>query len=407
MKPVYIVDAKRTPFLKAANPPGFYSAADLAVHAARALLLKHEVDIDEVIVGSVMPSSKEANIARIIGLRLGLSHTVPAYTVHRNCASGMQALDDAMKDIQLGRAEVVLAGGVDAMSRAPLLFNSRMVRFLSQLSRANSLAKKLKILASFRLALLKPEAALLQGLTDPVVGMNMGQTAEELAYRYGITREAMDAYALRSHQRLLAAQAEGVFKRDIVPLVSEQGEVLAQDDGVRADTTLERLAKLKPIFETVGSVTAGNSSQITDGAAFLLLASEEAVKRYNLTPRAKILDIVWAGVEPEIMGIGPVEAIKVLWKRHNMPVTDVDLWEINEAFAAQVLACLQALDGRISLECLNIYGGAIAQGHPVGASGVRITMQLLTALERQHKQRGVASLCIGGGQGGALWLERV
>jgi len=404
---VYLVDAKRTPFLKAANPPGFFSAADLAVHAARELLLKYPVEVDEVIVGSVMASSKEANIARVIGLRLGLSHTVPAYTVHRNCASGMQAIDDAMKDIQLGRADIVLAGGVDAMSRAPLLFNEKMVRFLSQLSRAKTITQKLKLFTRFRPSFLKPEVALLQGLTDPVVGLNMGQTAEELAYRYGITREAMDAFALKSHERLLAAQAADVFKHDIVPLVSEKGEVLAQDDGVRADTTLERLAKLKPIFEKVGSVTAGNSSQITDGAAFLLLASEAAVKKYGLTPRAKINAIAWAGVEPEIMGIGPVYAIRQLLAQHNISSIDVDLWEINEAFAAQVLACLTALEGAIPENQLNVYGGAIAQGHPVGASGARITMQLLNALEHQEKQHGIASLCIGGGQGGALWLERV
>jgi acetyl-CoA C-acetyltransferase len=400
MEPIYIIDAKRTPFLKAANPPGFFSAVDLAVHACRPLLLKHHVPIDEVITGSVMASSKEANIARVIALRVGLPHTVPAYTVHRNCASGMQAMDDAMKDIQLGRADIVLAGGVDAMSRAPLLFNESMVRYLSQLSRAKSLLQKLKTLIKFRPGFLKPEVALLNGLTDPVIGLNMGQTAEELAYRYHITREAMDEFSLRSHQRASKAQ----FK-EIVPIVDAKGKVVDRDDGIREDSSMERLAKLKPFFEKVGSVTAGNSSQITDGAAFLLLASEAAVKKYNLKPRAKIIDVAWAGVDPEIMGIGPVPAIEQLLAKHQLTKSDIDLWEINEAFAAQVLACVKSLD--LPLEQLNIYGGAIAQGHPVGASGARIVMQLLSGLENAGKTRGVAGICIGGGQGGALLLERM
>lgn len=426
MRDVYIVDAKRTPFIKAVTAPGPFSGSDLAVAACRELLLNLPIEadqLDEVITGSVMSAADEANVSRVISLRLGAGNAVPAYTVQRNCASGMQALDSAMKDILLGRSDLVLTGGTEAMSRAPLLFNNKMVAWFSKLAGARKTAQKLKLLLKFRLGMLKPVIALLQGLTDHVINMGMGQTAEELAYRFNITREEMDSFAVDSHMKVIKAQEENIFKNDIAPIINPTtGEVYDHDNGARKDSSLERLAKLKPMFDKkIGAVTAGNSSQITDGAAFFVLASKEAVEKYNLPIRAVIKDIAWAGVDPKVMGIGPVHAISKLLKQQELDFECIDYWEINEAFACQAMACVKALGsddyckknldrnkavGKISSDKLNVYGGAVAQGHPVGASAARITMQLLTALENNKKSKGIASLCIGGGQGGAILIER-
>ena len=409
-KPVYIVDMSRTPFIKAEQGPGAFSASDLAVAACRPLLLRQPflpLELGEVVTGCMIPSSEEANIARVISLRVGCGKEVPAYTVQRNCASGMQALDSAMKDIQLGRHELVLAGGTEAMSRAPLLFNAAMTRWFSRFASCKSVSQKLKLLLQFRPQFLVPEISLLKGLTDHTVNMGMGQTAEEVAYRYNITREAMDVYALQSHTRAMQAQKDKSLTH-IVPLINPiNGAVIVEDNGVRADSSIEKLAKLKPFVDKpFGLVTAGNSSQITDGAAYMILASEEAVKKLNLKPRAKIVDVAWAGVAPEVMGLGPVAAIRKLMQQQNLEFNAIDYWEINEAFSAQILGCLAELKN-ITQNCLNIYGGAIALGHPVGASGARIVMQLINALENNNASRGVASLCIGGGQGGAMLIERV
>lgn len=409
-KPVYIVDMSRTPFIRAEQGPGSFSASDLAVAACRPLLLRQSflpTELGEVITGCMMPSSEEANISRVISLRIGCGKGVPAYTVQRNCASGMQAIDSAMKDIQLGRHELVLAGGVDAMSRAPLIFNAGMTRWFARLAASKAVSQKLKMLLQFRPSFLVPEIALLKGLTDHTVRMSMGQTAEEVAYRYNITREAMDSYALQSHARAIEAQ-KNQWLTNIVPLINPlNGHVIAADNGMRADSSMERLAKLKPFFDKpFGAVTAGNSSQITDGAAYMILASEEAVKKFNLKPRAKIVDVAWVGVAPEVMGMGPAVAIQTLMQQQQCELSSIDYWEINEAFSAQILGCLTELK-HISQERLNIYGGAISLGHPVGASGARIVMQLINALENNNAKRGVASLCIGGGQGGAMLIERM
>lgn len=411
-KPVYIVDMSRTPFIKAEQGPGLFSASDLAIAACRPLLLRQPflpTELGEVVTGCMIPSSEEANISRVISLRVGCGKEVPAYTVQRNCASGMQALDCAMKDIQLGRHELVLAGGTEAMSRAPLLFNAEMTRWFARFASSKTFAQKLKTALQFRPKFLIPEIALLKGLTDHTINMGMGQTAEEVAYQWGITREAMDAYALQSHTRAMQAQKNKSLT-NIVPLINPiNGTVIAEDNGVRADSSLERLAKLKPFVDKpFGLVTAGNSSQITDGAAFMILASEEAVKRLNLPARAKIVDVAWVGLAPETMGLGPAYAIQQLMKQQANSFSSIDYWEINEAFSAQVLGCLKAIaPNEISQEKLNIYGGAIALGHPVGASGARIVMQLINALENNNAKRGVASLCIGGGQGGAMLIERI
>lgn len=422
---VFIVDGSRTPFLKARGKPGPFSASDLAVNAARELLARQPfapTDIDEVVVGCMMPSPDEANIARVIALRLGCGKSIPAWTVQRNCASGMQAIDSAVKDILTGRHDLVLAGGTEAMSRAPLLFNNSMVNWLAGMWGAKTPGAKLKQVTQFRPHFLSPVIALMKGLTDPMVNLSMGQTAENVAYQFNISREQMDAFAMESHRRVAAAQDNHYFT-DVLPAYGYKGEYFVSDDGVRRDTTMEKLATLKPFFDKkFGSVTAGNSSQVTDGAAFLLLASKEAVEKYKLPVLARIVDVQWAGLDPAYMGLGPVYASSELLKRYNLHMNDIDFWEINEAFAAQVLGCVAAFAddkfcreelgmdkafGKMDMNRLNVDGGAIALGHPVGASGARIVLRMVDILKRQNAKRGVASICIGGGQGGAMLIENV
>lgn len=344
-KPVYVVDGARTPFLKARTGPGPFSAGDLAVQAGRGLLLRQPfspADLDEVIVGCAAPSPDEVNIGRVIALRLGCGNKVPGWTVMRNCASGMQALDSGIANIQSGRSQLVLAGGTDALSRAPLLFSDDMVRWLAGWYAARGIGAKLAALRQFKLKNLAPVIGLLKGLTDPVVGLSMGQTAENIATRFGIDRAAMDAYSAGSHQRALAARAAGAMT-EITPLIDTQGKLYPDDDGVRQDSTPEKLAKLKPVFDKPwGNITAGNSSQVTDGAAMLVLASEEAVAQWDLRPLGRIVDSQWAGLDPAQMGLGPVHAATPILQRHGLGLNDLDLWEINEAFAAQVLGCLAA-----------------------------------------------------------------
>lgn len=421
---VYIVDGARTPFLKSRGKPGPFSASDLAVNTGKELLLSQPFPpsaIGEVIMGCMMPSEDEANIARIIGLRLGLGKHVPGWTVQRNCGSGMQALDSAAEDISLGRYDLVLAGGTEAMSRAPLILSPEMATWLGNWQQARNFSQRLKVMGDFRPQFLKPIVALMHGLTDPVVGLNMGQTAEILAAKFQISREQMDEYALRSHQRLAAAQSTDL--EEVTPIYNAKGTLYEFDDGVRPDTTMQALAKLKPFFDkNYGLVTAGNSSQITDGAALLLLASEEAVNRYQLPVLGRIVDTQWAGLAPEVMGLGPVFAATPILQRNQLTLNDIDYWEINEAFAAQVLACLAAWKstefcqkelgltdalGTLDLDRLNVDGGAIAIGHPVGTSGARIVLHLLHVLKRTGAKRGMAALCIGGGQGGAMLIERI
>lgn len=421
-EPVYIIDGARSPFLKARNAPGPFSASDLAVQAGRELLLRQpfqQSEFSEVIIGCAAPSPDETNIGRVIALRLGCGDKVPGWTVMRNCASGMQALDSAIMSIQTGRSDLVLAGGVDALSRAPLLFSDEMVKWLAGWGKARSAGQKLTMLKTLRLKHLAPVIGLLKGLTDPVVGLSMGQTAEILADRFGLDRTALDAYAAQSHQRTLAARQAEAFA-EIVPLTNTKGQLYATDDGVRDDSTPERLAKLKPVFDRPwGNITAGNSSQVTDGAALLILASAATVQRMGLTPIGRIVDAQWAALDPSMMGLGPVFASTPILERHQLGLNDLDLWEINEAFAAQVLGCLAAWNdeqwcqqhlgrpalGELEMARLNVDGGAIAIGHPVGASGARIVLHLLQALRARNLKRGMATICIGGGQGGAMLVE--
>lgn len=422
---VFVVDGARTPFLKSRNTPGPFAAADLAVAAGNALLARQPFApdrLDEVILGCAAPSADEANIGRIAALRMGCGDRVPGWTVMRNCASGMQALDSAMANIQRGRADLVLAGGVDALSRAHLLFSDAMVRWLSQWYAAKSLGQRAALLTKFRPAMLAPVIGLIRGLTDPVIGLNMGQTAENLATRFGITRTQMDFYAMRSHQRTARAVDEGAFG-EIAALTGSDGTLYAEDDGLRRDSSVDRLAKLRPVFDRRhGRVTAGNSSQVTDGASWLLLASRRAVDQYGLKPLGRIVDSQWAALDPAQMGLGPVHAATPILQRHGLGLNDLDAWEINEAFATQVIACIEAWKsdeycreqlglsqalGTLDERKLNVDGGAIAIGHPVGASGARIVLHLLHVLRRQGGGRGMAAICIGGGQGGAMLVETV
>jgi len=420
---VYIVDGKRTPFLKAKGKPGPFLASDLAVAAARPLLLQNNFnpkDLDEVIVGCVMPTADEANIARIIALRLNIPQSVPAWTVQRNCASGMQALDCAFQNIQNGKADLILAGGTEAMSRAPILHNDLMVNWLGQFMGARSFGQKLSLFTKLRPAHLKPIIALVRGLSDPIVGLSMGQTTEEIAYRFNISRDQMDEFSVASHQRLGAATDNGNLN-EIEAVYDNAGAFFDYDDGIRRDSSMPNLAKLKPYFDRkYGKVTPGNSAQITDGAAMLLLASEDAVKKHKLNIIAKITDSQWAGLDPSQMGLGPAHAMAPIMQRNQLNIADIDNWEINEAFAGQVLGCLEAWKdtdyckndlglesalGEIPHDKLNIDGGGVSLGHPVGASGARIVLHLANTLKRNKFKRGIASLCIGGGQGGAMMIE--
>jgi acetyl-CoA C-acetyltransferase len=431
-KSIYIIDGARTPFLKSRNRPGPFAASDLATMAGRAVLTRapfEATELDEVILGCAAPSVDEVNIGRVVALRMGCGQKVPGWTVMRNCASGMQALDSAIANFAAGRSNLVLAGGVDALSRAALVYSDAMTLWFSNFFAAKTTGQKLAALAKFRLGYLAPVIGIMKGLTDPNVGLIMGQTAENLAHRFGITRAQMDEFAARSHARVVRAQEAGWFldgaadglAPEITPVYDRAGTLYKDDDGVRKDSTAENLAKLKPFFDRkYGNVTAGNSSQITDGAAWLLLATEEAVKRHDLVPAGRIVDSQWAALDPAQMGLGPVHAATPILQRHGLGLNDLDAWEINEAFAAQVLGCVEAwksdaycreqlgLDralGALDMEKLNVDGGAIALGHPVGASGARIVLHLLHVLKRNKGKRGIATICIGGGQGGAMLVE--
>ncbi|HEX9278240.1 MAG TPA: acetyl-CoA C-acetyltransferase [Casimicrobiaceae bacterium] len=424
-QPIHVVDGTRTPFLKARNRPGPFAASDLAVQAGRELLMRQRfapTDLDEVILGCASPSPDEVNIGRVVALRMGCGKKVPGWTVMRNCASGMQALDSAIANIRGGRSDLVLAGGVDALSRAPLLYSDKMVLWFAGFSAAKTFGEKAGAFLRLKPAeLFTPIIGIMKGLTDPMVGLLMGQTAENLAFRFGITRREMDEFSAKSHQRVLAAQKGGYFTGEIAPLFDGEGNLYEKDDGVREDSTPENLAKLKPFFDRkYGNVTAGNSSQITDGATWLILASDAAVAKYQLPVLGAIVDSEWAGLDPAQMGLGPVHAATPLLKRHGLKLDDIDAWEINEAFAAQVIACLRAWAddaycraelgqdgalGKLDEAKLNVDGGAIALGHPVGASGARIVLHLLNVLKRTKARRGIAAICIGGGLGGAMLVE--
>ncbi len=378
---------------------------------------------DKVILGCVNVIADEMNPARVAALRLGMGEAMPAFTVQINCGSGMQSIETGYRDIEDGVSDLILAGGTEALSYAPLVFRRSAVEWYLKLFSARNVWSRLKAFASIRPGFFKPVIGLERGLTDPIVELNMGQTAEVVAHLFNVTRREADEYAAESQQRLARAQKDRIFDGEMEPAFGRDGKVYDFDDGVRPDTSVDSLAKLKPAFERPwGKVTAGNSSQITDGASWVILASEDAVKEHNLTPRAVIVDSEWSALDPSIMGLGPVLCSTAILCRQNLGLNDIELWELNEAFAAQVLACLAAWNddtfcrdvlhlsgpaGLIPRHKLNIDGGAIGLGHPVGASGNRIVLHLVNAMKRLGRKRGIATECIGGGQGGAMLIETI
>lgn len=422
---VYIVDGNRTPFLKARGKPGPFTAADLAVAAGKTLLVRQPFlpgTLDEVILGCIIPGPDEANISRIVALRLGCGEEMPAFTVQRNCGTGMQAIDTAAMHIATGRSDLILAGGTEAMSHSPLLLQKPVVATLGKFYKAKSPLDYIRAVSDLRPRHLMPIISLLLGLTDVTTGLSMGQTAENLAHEFHISREQMDRFALESNTHLAEAQDEG-FVEEISPIFDADSNYYNHDDGVRRDTNLDKLGTLRPVFDRpFGNVTAGNSAQVTDGAALVIMASKDAVDRYNLPILGRVVDCHWSALSPARMGLGPVRAMASMLRNQKLGTGDIDYWEINEAFAAQVLACMHAWSDstfftkELGLEApfnpiprdrLNVDGGAIALGHPVGTSGARIVLHLLHILNRNKARRGVASQCIGGGQGGAMLVERV
>jgi acetyl-CoA C-acetyltransferase len=423
-RPVYIIDGARTPFLKAQGGPGPFTPVDLAVQAGRPLLARQPFApsaFDQVILGCVNVIADEMNPARVAALRLGMGERMVAFTVQINCGSGMQSIDTAYRYIEAGKADMILAGGAEALSHAPLVFPQSGVRWFARLASAKDSMSKVAAFLKARPRDFKPIIGLERGLTDPITDLNMGQTAEVIAHLMGVTREQADAYAVESHQRLATAQAQGFLHGEVETAFARDGKFYDHDDGVRPDSSVEKLAKLRPAFERPwGQVTPGNSSQITDGACWTILASEDAVNKYGLKPKAIIIDSQWSGLDPAIMGFGPVLSSTELLKRNKLKLQDIETWEINEAFASQVLACLVAwkddkfcrevlgLDsaaGEIDRAKLNVDGGAISLGHPVGTSGNRIVLHLVNAMKRLGTRRGIATECIGGGLGGAMLIE--
>jgi acetyl-CoA acetyltransferase family protein len=416
-----VVAGVRTPFARMGSDLAGVAADELGRTAVNSLLIRTGIDprlIDEVIIGCVVQPVEASNVARVIALRAGVPEPVPAVTVNRNCASGFEALTQAHDRMRAGRGSIFVVGGVESMSQAPLLFPATAAKKFTALSRSKSLGQKLKALAAFRPADFKPRPSLLLGLTDPVCGLNMGETAEALAREFHVSREQQDELALMSHQRALSARSK--LAEEITP-VFIGGRTFSEDNGPRTGQTLEALAKLRPVFDRqTGTVTAGNSSQITDGAVALLVMTEGRASELGLVPLGAVIEHAHAGCEPARMGLGPAFAMAELERRCGLKLADADLVEINEAFAAQVEAVLHAVEsekfarkwlgreralGEIPREKLNVNGGAIALGHPVGATGARLVLTSLLELRRRGGGRALVAACVGGGQGTALWLE--
>ncbi|MCM8775167.1 MAG: thiolase family protein [Candidatus Omnitrophica bacterium] len=425
MKKVAVIDGIRTPFVKSWTLFDRLSAHQLGALCVNELLQRTDLDaatVDEVIFGCVGEPVDAANVARVISIYGGIPKDKPAYTVNRNCASSFESVTSAVEKIRLGLDQIVIAGGTESMSNAPFLFGKDMAVLLMKLAKAKTFFEKLSILFQIRFQHLKPISALQLALTDPTCGLNMGQTAEVLAKEFGISRMDQDAFALRSHQRAIAAREK--LREEIVPVrIPPDYEIVVQDDnGPRENQSMETLAKLRPVFDRyTGTVTAGNSSQITDGACVLLLMDAEKAKSLGYKILGSIEHYAYVGLDPSRMGLGPVFAIEKVLRQSSLALKDMELVEINEAFAVQVLACLEALGsqefakryfssasnlGLINLDILNVNGGAIAIGHPVGTSGARLILTCLNEMKRRSLKRGLVSLCVGGGQGGAIILER-
>jgi len=424
---IVVVSGWRSPLGKAGGVFSSMTAVDLGVAVVREVLARSTVSVamlDAVIIGNVIQPAEAANIARVIALEAGIPRLVPAHTVHRNCASGMQAVTDAAEKILLGRAEVVLAGGVESMTHAPLLFHDRFREALGELQKARDLPTKAQALLNVAKAPWKPRISLLEGLTDPTVHLNMGQTAEVLAREFSLTRKAQDELSVISHQRADEAWKSGWYDDEVVHIFPPPAYAPQhRDEGIRAGQNMEALGKLKPVFDRpLGTVTAGNSSQLTDGAAMLILTHREKAEAEGWSVLGYLHDWTYSVSDPALMGLGPVFCTQELLSAHGLSMQDINRVEINEAFASQTLACLKAMDskhfygkhfagktpmGAPEMDKLNVHGGAIAMGHPVGMSGARLILTLLRQLKYETDGGlGVGTLCVGGGQGGAVLVGR-
>jgi len=438
---VVLVDGVRTPFAKSGTKLKKIHPAELGKIALKQLIAQTNLDVnsvDEVIIGNTGNPPDAVNISRVVALTAGIPQKTSAYTVHRNCASALESISNGFEKIKSGTMDVVLAGGTENMSQMPTLQPPKFQEIYEKLFAAKGPKQALPLLGKLLQADLKQLKALLQGnmrddyfpqisvmlgLTDPFVGINMGQTAEILAKEWGLSRQTQDAFALRSHLLASKATKEGRMRQEITPvyLAPDYKEIINDDVGPRESQTLEALAKLKPFFDkATGTITAGNSCPITDGAGMVLLMSRERAEAQGYKPLAKICSYGFAGLEPERMGLGPVYATPLALKRAGLSMKEIGLVELNEAFAAQVLSCQKAFDsdkfaqeklgltskvGAIHDDIMNVNGGAIALGHPVGATGTRLVLTLAKEMKRRKLQFGLATLCIGGGQGGAMILE--
>lgn len=438
---VVIVDGLRTPFAKSGTKLAKVHPVELGRVALKELFEKTSFDpntVDEVIIGNTGNPADAVNISRVVALNAGVPQKTSAYTVHRNCASALESISNGFEKIRSGTMDVIVAGGTENMSQLPVLLPEKFQNLFAKLFAAKGPSQALPLLwqlfkynnktikallTSNQKSDFFPVIAVMKGLTDPFVGINMGQTAEILAKEFGISREEQDKFALRSHQLASKAMKSGIFKEEIAafPLPPEFKETLIEDIGPRESQSLEALAKLKPFFDKrTGTITAGNSCPITDGAAMVILMSRKAAREKGYKPIASIRGYGFAGLDPERMGLGPVYATPVALKRSGLTMKDIGLVELNEAFAAQVLACQKAFDsddfgknklglsskvGEIKNDILNVNGGAIALGHPVGTTGTRIVLTLAKEMKRRQVQFGLATLCIGGGQGGAMVIE--
>lgn len=422
---IAIVEGIRTPFIKAWTLFEDIPAQKLGAICVRELLeLSHlnPDSVDEVIFGCVAQPVEASNVARAISLYAGIPKEKRAYTVSRNCASGFESVTSASEKIRCGFDEVVIAGGTESMSNIPLIFGKELTKILTRLNKAKSIIEKIKLFSRIRPKYFKPVPGIVLGLTDPVCGLNMGKTAEVLAKEFGIPRKEQDEFALMSHKRAVAGRMK--LREEITPIVvPPKFDIVVEDDnGPRENQTIEALSKLKPYFDRyTGTVTVGNACQVTDGACALLVMDEEKAKAMGYEPLGYIRAYSYVGVEPHKMGLGPAYAIPSALKKTDLTLKDIDLIEINEAFAVQVIACLRLLAskkfaeenlsaseaiGEIDMNKLNVNGGAVALGHPVGTTGTRLVLTMLKEMKRRNAKFGLVSLCVGGGQGGAIILER-
>jgi acetyl-CoA acetyltransferase family protein len=428
MKNVVIVDGLRTPYARMGTAFNDISAHELGALLVKEFIARLELDpetISEVIFGNVAQPPEATNIARNIALLAGIPERIPAFTVQRNCSSGMQSVSDAWYRIQAGDGNIYICGGVESMTRIPLLWNEEATKWFGAIFKSRTLGKKLAAISKLKMSFFKPVIGLQLGLSDGFCGMNMGETAELLSREFKISREEQDLFAMLSHNKAESAQKAGFYKDELiaVPIPPKYDTFLDNDNGIREGQSMEALAKLKPVFDKYnGTVTAGNASQITDGAAVTLIMEENKAKEMGYKPIGRIRGFAYAGLDPKRMGLGPAYSTKLVLEKTGMSMKDIDRIEINEAFATQVIANMRIFEsdalskqylgidkalGSIDMNILNVNGGAIALGHPVGSSGTRLLITLLRELKQSDKAVGLATLCVGGGQGAAFILERL